>query len=451
MKIHFSNVGQIKQLDFELKRGLTLLCGPNSTGKTYAAYTIFSILTRFEDIEAAWMSSEDLKNLLEHGNFNLNFNDLRCSADFLGNISKKLNRHLSDDFDAPDDFFGENAICISELDKRRDLRKKIKSEFSAGLHSFVFSLVENVMSISVTSRLSEDDGNVFPVFPMEVLLSVVNKNISDLYASAYLGQSYVLTAERSAINLFSRELSSSRNNLVDQLLSLDKHGKKARIRNIREVFEGKARRYSLPIRTGLEVAEDLKEISKRKGELAEYADKLEELILGGKIQLGENGELVFRGTNNKNLAINLTASMIKSLASLIIYLRYQSSKGDLLIIDEPELNLHPDNQRKLARFLCELVNAGVDVMISTHSDYIIREVNNLIILNHPSLSEVKERHAYQDEQLIKPELVSVVLFGTDGLPQQMVVDNKGFAVASIDDEINKLNRISSEIMLEIEE
>lgn len=53
----------------------------------------------------------------------------------------------------------------------------------------------------------------------------------------------------------------------------------------------------------------------------------------------------------------------------------------MLIIDEPELNLHPDNQRKMAGLLARLVNCGVKVLVTTHSDYLIRELNNRVMLN----------------------------------------------------------------------
>lgn len=143
--------------------------------------------------------------------------------------------------------------------------------------------------------------------------------------------------------------------------------------------------------------------------------------------------------------------MVKSLASLVVYLRHQANPGDLLIIDEPELNLHPASQRKLARFLCELSNAGLDILISTHSDYIVREVNNAILLGHPSMRNVKARYDYPDQQLIAPEKVSVVLFNTAGRPTQLEVDYKGFAVDSIDEEINLLNQIADDIEQEWQE
>ncbi|MDR2644169.1 MAG: ATP-binding protein [Planctomycetaceae bacterium] len=47
------------------------------------------------------------------------------------------------------------------------------------------------------------------------------------------------------------------------------------------------------------------------------------------------------------------------------YLRYVAAPGDILMIDEPELNLHPEKQRQIAR----LANAGIKVSLTTHSDF----------------------------------------------------------------------------------
>lgn len=45
--------------------------------------------------------------------------------------------------------------------------------------------------------------------------------------------------------------------------------------------------------------------------------------------------------------------------------------NSLLIIDEPEVNLHPKWQIFYAEIVCELVSMGVDIIITTHSPYII--------------------------------------------------------------------------------
>ena len=60
--------------------------------------------------------------------------------------------------------------------------------------------------------------------------------------------------------------------------------------------------------------------------------------------------------------------MVSELAPLILFLKYLVRPGDLLILEEPESHLHPAAQRRLARGIVRLVNAGVKVLITTHSE-----------------------------------------------------------------------------------
>ena len=60
------------------------------------------------------------------------------------------------------------------------------------------------------------------------------------------------------------------------------------------------------------------------------------------------------------------------------------------MVDEPELNLHPENQRRIAQLFARLVNLGIRVFVTTHSDYIVKELNTLIMLNQdkPYLKQI---------------------------------------------------------------
>jgi predicted ATPase len=48
------------------------------------------------------------------------------------------------------------------------------------------------------------------------------------------------------------------------------------------------------------------------------------------------------------------------------------------VIDEPEMNLHPKAQVQLMEFLALLVSAGLQVLITTHSPYIVDHLANLM-------------------------------------------------------------------------
>ena len=71
--------------------------------------------------------------------------------------------------------------------------------------------------------------------------------------------------------------------------------------------------------------------------------------------------------------------MTKELVPLVLYLRYLAEPDDLIVIDEPEMNLHPAAQVEIIEFLAMLVNAGLNVLITTHSPYIIDHISNLIV------------------------------------------------------------------------
>ncbi len=117
----------------------------------------------------------------------------------------------------------------------------------------------------------------------------------------------------------------------------------------------------------------------------EIASNLQDII-GGKYEL-KNDVLLYipndtKNADEKSVPVYVASSSIKSLFLIDLYINCLAKPNDILIIDEPELNLHPDNQIKMAGLLAKLSNAGVKVLVTTHSDYFIREINNRIMLSN---------------------------------------------------------------------
>ena len=157
-----------------------------------------------------------------------------------------------------------------------------------------------------------------------------------------------------------------------------------------------------------------------------------------------------------------SSSAVRSLLDIGFYLRHVASPGDLLMVDEPELNLHPENQRRVARLFARLVNIGIKVFITTHSDYIIKELNTLIMLNQGGerLKTIAEQELYEEVELLAPEKVRVyiaqeALIKLDGAKRrtrcqtlvQADIDSKlGIEAKSFDKTIEDMNRIQEEIV-----
>ena len=113
------------------------------------------------------------------------------------------------------------------------------------------------------------------------------------------------------------------------------------------------------------------------------AAKLEEEILKGQVHESRSatGYPVFsyRLADRKEIIPLMQASsMVSELAPVVLYLRHAVQPGDVLIIEEPESHLHPGMQAAFTRQLAAAVRAGVRVMLTTHSDYVLEELANLV-------------------------------------------------------------------------
>ncbi len=129
--------------------------------------------------------------------------------------------------------------------------------------------------------------------------------------------------------------------------------------------------------------------------LEEVAKLMENELIGGKLQTSASTETAFPvfeyvpSHAKRSLMLDAASSMVSELASIIVMVRSHLSPFDLLIIEEPEAHLHPGELPLIAKCLARLVRSNVRVMISTHSDWLLKSLRNLILdgdLIQPGLS-----------------------------------------------------------------
>jgi AAA domain, putative AbiEii toxin, Type IV TA system len=258
---------------------------------------------------------------------------------------------------------------------------------------------------------------------------------------------FIASVERTGISIFRREIDSSRNNLFEMMSKASTSDQKLNL------FKSRYQDYSLPIQFGLNFNRLIGLRYKRSSFIAEeYLSILNDFtdIVGGEYHLNEYDEIYYSPENSSKvrLSVSESSSSVRSLLDLGFYLRHQAQKGDLLIIDEPELNLHPENQRRIARLLVRLVNIGIKVFITTHSDYIIKELNTLIMLNHekPHLRRIAEEEGYKPEELIAAERIKVYIAEKSTLVPANIDPEMGIEARSFDNTIEDMNRIQEAIV-----
>ena len=165
-------------------------------------------------------------------------------------------------------------------------------------------------------------------------------------------------------------------------------------------------------------------------QISEYiglAEILENDILGGKVNIDNSDfgqEILYQPSENVKLEMTVSSSMVKELAPLVLCLRYFAVPNELLIIDEPEMNLHPAAQVQIIEFLAMLVQAGLKVLITTHSPYIVDHLSNLMkAAKYEDKESLKERfYLERTEAFIPQEKVSVYLF-EDGTVKNILHEN----------------------------
>lgn len=123
---------------------------------------------------------------------------------------------------------------------------------------------------------------------------------------------------------------------------------------------------------------------------------------------------------DNHLALTNASSMVSELAPVVLYLRHVINPGNVLIIEEPESHLHPAMQVKFMGQLAKLVKAGVRVIVTTHSEWLLEELANIVRRSELPSGD-RESHDRGDTIALHPKHVGVWLFEPKQRPKGSVV------------------------------
>ncbi|NCR59309.1 MAG: ATP-binding protein [Microcystis aeruginosa LL13-06] len=458
MKVKIKNLGILKQAEFSLG-DLTIICGGNNTGKTYATYSLFGFLYTWRRLLMLpkFGLKEKIDQLLSDGVISLDLQEYvqQCES-ILTTGCQRYVRQIPEVFAANEERFKNVDFQIELNFDNIQFKKKYERKIStATLEIISISKPENNPYLSITLLREKSNINLL----VNVLEEIIDNSIKDIIFSQFFPRPFIASAERTGAAIFRKELNFARNRLLEEISKNSNF-------NPRELLFNVSQDYALPVKENVDFTRQIETIVKKTSFIAEnHPSILEDFadIIGGQYMITSNDELYYIPKGKKlRLSMDESSSAVRSLLDIGFYLRHEARIGDLLMVDEPELNLHPENQRRIAKLFARLINIGIKVFITTHSDYIIKEINTLIMLNHdqPHLKQIAAEEGYRQEELLSADQVKVysaeealeMLKGkkrktkSHTLTHAKIDPEMGIEARSFDTTIEKMNRIQAAII-----
>jgi len=461
MKIHLKNLGILKQAEFSLGY-LTLICGENNTGKTYTSYVLYGFLRSWQEFIHFPISDAQILSLFTEGT-PIKVKLPEKTGQLLRTICQTYADKLDTVFAAREGNFQDSEFCVLTNDINiRDTRELHSRVEPPQLSYFIVSKHKQSDEIVITVGKKDPEVRIDSAL-IKIVREAINKIIPSIVFWGVFPNPFISTAERTGIATFRKELDSAWHRRFAEI----KISQSDPLAETGELLFQPLQNYPSAIEANMERTRRLEEIAKSKSFIAkEHPEVLEDFadIIGGEYTITQNDQLYYipKGTRHK-LTMVESSRAVRPLLDLRFYLHHIARKGDLLMVDEPELSLHPENQRRIARLFARLSNLGVKVFITTHSDYIVKELNTLIMLNHdkPHLRRIVEENGYQDDELINADQVKVYVAEKALLPLEEGQKRRkrghtliaadidpefGIEVGSFDKTIDEMNKIQKDIV-----
>lgn len=441
LDVDISNFGPISKGKFKIKP-LTILIGPNNSGKTYASMLIHAMFSSHAQTATYWLVPE----FIDRQVLRTEFRDLALQMSkflraippngghitipssyvnavkemlFRQTIEEHLPQNLTENFGLPlHDMIRINTnlakFKISSHDKVTvNITKKIKAKYD-------FPDYDHTLTQNAEKALS-----IWPAYLMKKQYDNMRNNL-DKTIHKYITQlvSRMPTElEHGTIALLSLILRITfmpDNHLPGRSFYLPAarsgimHAYKPILSNAIRSYVHKKDVSHAPATTGV-VSDLLRSLINAVDDtgtpVSEIGKNLETDLFSGKILLHETlfgAPEIYYKFMEKDLPIHASSSSIAENAPLTIFLRHKVHPEDLLIIEEPEAHLHPANQLILARHLVHLVRSGVRVFVTTHSVFFLEKLSMFVKMGSLKEKQRRDKNYGKHDYLLDSEVAPYV-------------------------------------------
>lgn len=373
MELSIRDFAKIKQADIVID-GITVIAGENNTGKSTVGKILFSLFNSLSDIEEKIFNERmreveksNEKIMYEYFDGNIfygGFDRLYLLSNLMiSSIRRNKNNSIEKiEEDIRKELYKYKNSIVGKMDD--DLLEEMTHKLGENIESFLEIPEENIMLevvsgyfskvfSSQTNSLLDKGSHDNPILALKIknrqnrLFFQDNRcvkmenEINIIHKAIYIDNPFIVD-----------ELSGD----YDGLSTMEDELKKLILKqNQRDIFEG--------VVESVRAKEKLKEIY-----------EVLKTVVDGQIIFGQGEEIYLKNDNlDKPLSVHNLSTGIKSFTILKMLLEKGCLKDkDVLILDEPEIHLHPQWQIVYAQLIVLLQkNFDLSIIVTTHSPYFV--------------------------------------------------------------------------------
>lgn len=377
ISIEISNVAKIKKANIELA-GVTVVAGFNGTGKSTIAKSVFCALNSKKDILQKIHNdqSQELQKLLAKWFQSMDVNLSKSEIWFFDTeqISELILRYYNENRSKNSEelYLGiirtlEEYCRINgiEIGARENIANKILTVLNRDMFEYILFFIEQyykaVFQMQINNftdskkasiKYEKVDGN--NLFDSEIIIR--NNEVSSISGSTITQFENAIYIETCSALDFCNDISRGRFGRSEPVMNI----------STQELID------YIQLDNELSFSES-KELDDNK----KIVSQIMEQVTHGQLRQAKNGKIEFFDNDSKmKIEFSNMSAGLKIFALIQRLLEnYSLKKSDVLIVDEPEVNLHPKWQVILAEVMVRISKElGIYILINSHSPYFIRAI-----------------------------------------------------------------------------
>lgn len=214
MKISVKHLGALEQAEFTLG-DLTIICGGNNTGKTYATYALFGFLSFWQESFVVPVKEDVIHELLAEGMVHIGLSGYISRAkSILARACELFSEKIPTVFAASADRFRKTEFHAYLNDEDIRPMEQYERRFGSTItERFSITKSEGSPEVIVSLLVEKEKARI----PLEILNHFIGNAFKEIIFGHQFPTPFIASAERTGAAIFRKELNFTRNRLLEEM------------------------------------------------------------------------------------------------------------------------------------------------------------------------------------------------------------------------------------------